>query len=159
MFHIPPGIDGYSSVVKYQALSKSGTAPATEKMCASAIVPMWQPKWTSQFQTLLAKYEGTVIVSLAGHTHTDDFRLLNSSGAKPEFVLISPAISPVYRQNPAFRVVTFATDGSLSDATGLLPDEPRICQQQDPRRVGERVYVFAGMEAGAARRCLFSQPL
>ncbi|MFZ0311708.1 MAG: metallophosphoesterase [Candidatus Korobacteraceae bacterium] len=117
MFHIPPGIDGYSSVVKYQALSKSGTAPLTEKMCASAIVPMWQPKWTSQFQTLLAKYEGTVIVSLAGHTHTDDFRLLNSAGAKPDFVLISPAISPVYRQNPAFRVVTFSTDGSLNDAT------------------------------------------
>ncbi|MGD0929303.1 MAG: metallophosphoesterase [Candidatus Korobacteraceae bacterium] len=117
MFHIPPGIDGYSSVVKYQVLSKSGAASATEKMCASAVVPMWQPKWTSQFQTLLTKYEGTVIVSLAGHTHTDDFRLINSAGAKPELVLISPAISPVYRQNPAFRVVTFANDGSLSDAS------------------------------------------
>ena len=115
MFHIPPGIDGYSSVVKYQALSKSGATPATEKMCASAVVPMWQPKWTSQFQTLLMKYQQTVIVSLAGHTHSDDFRLINSSGAKPEFVLISPAISPIYRQNPAFRVVTFADDGSLSD--------------------------------------------
>ncbi len=31
--------------------------------------------------------------------------------------MISPAISPVYRQNPAFRVVTFANDGSLSDAS------------------------------------------
>ncbi len=117
MFHIPPGIDGYTSVVKYQGLSKKTAAPATEKMCASAVVPMWQPKWTSQFQTLLAKYEGTVIVSLAGHTHTDDFRLINASGAKPEFVLISPAISPVYRQNPAFRVVSFASDGSLSDTS------------------------------------------
>ena len=115
MFHIPPGIDSYSTVIKYQTLSKTAVPPATEKLCASAIVPMWQPKWTAQFQTLLAKYEGTVIVSLAGHTHTDDFRLINSAGAKPEFVLISPAISPVYRQNPAFRVVTFANDGSLSD--------------------------------------------
>jgi hypothetical protein len=76
---------------------------------------MWQPRWTAQFQALLKKYEGTVIVSLAGHTHTDDFRLIDSSGAKPVFVLISPAISPVYRQNPAFRVVSFANDGSLSD--------------------------------------------
>jgi sphingomyelin phosphodiesterase acid-like 3 len=115
MFHIPPGIDSYSTIVKYQALSKKAAVPVTEKLCASAVVPMWQPKWTSQFQTLLAKYEGTVIVSLAGHTHTDDFRLINASGAKPEFVLISPAISPVYRQNPAFRVVTFGNDGSLSD--------------------------------------------
>ena len=115
MFHIPPGIDGYSTVVKYQALSKSGTATATEKLCASAVVPMWQPRWTAQFQALLKEYEETVIVSLAGHTHTDDFRVINTSGAKPEFVLISPAISPVYRQNPAFRVVTLANDGSFSD--------------------------------------------
>jgi sphingomyelin phosphodiesterase acid-like 3 len=115
MFHIPPGIDGYSTVVKYQALSK--TAARTEKLCASAIVPMWQPEWTSQFQTLLAKYQDTVIVSLAGHTHSDDFRLINASGASPGLVLINPAISPVYRQNPAFRIVTFANDGSLSDAS------------------------------------------
>ncbi|MFZ0793382.1 MAG: hypothetical protein WAM65_06400, partial [Candidatus Korobacteraceae bacterium] len=79
------------------------------------VVPMWQPRWTAQFQALLREYEETVIVSLAGHTHTDDFRVINTSGAKPEFVLISPAISPVYRQNPAFRVVTLANDGSLSD--------------------------------------------
>lgn len=117
MFHIPPGIDSYSSIVKYQTLSKSKTpaAAAREKLCASAVVPMWQPRWTAQFQALLKKYEETVIVSLAGHTHSDDFRLINSSGAKPEFVLISPAISPVYRQNPGFRIVTFANDGSLSD--------------------------------------------
>ena len=115
MFHIPPGIDAYSTIVKYQTLSKTSAASATEKLCASAIVPFWQPKWTTQFQTLLKKYEETVIVSLAGHTHTDDFRLINSSGAKPALVLISPAISPVYRQNPGFRVVTFANDGSLTD--------------------------------------------
>jgi hypothetical protein len=117
MFHIPPGIDGYSTIVKYQALAKSATPPSPEKLCAAAVVPMWQPQWTSQFEALLAKYEGTVIASLAGHTHTDDFRLINASGASPGFVLISPAVSPVYMQNPAFRVVTFANDGLLSDAS------------------------------------------
>jgi len=115
MFHIPPGIDSYTTIQKYRTLSKTDGAPVTDKLCVSAVVPMWEPKWTAQFQGLLKKYEETVIVSLAGHTHTDDFRLLNSTGAKPAFVLISPAISPVYRQNPAFRVVTFANDGSLSD--------------------------------------------
>ena len=115
MFHIPPGIDSYFSIQKHQTLVKTTAAPIPEKLCASAIVPMWVPTWTSQFDTLLKKYDGTVIVSLAGHTHTDDFRIINASGATPAFVLINPAVSPIYRQNPAFRVASFAGDGSLTD--------------------------------------------
>lgn len=117
MFHIPPGIDGYSTIRQYQTLLKSVAPPMTDKLCASAVVRMWAPTWTSQFESLLKKYEGTVMVGFAGHTHTDDFRLINSSGAKPAFVLINPPISPIYRQNPAFRVVSFANDGSLHDQT------------------------------------------
>lgn len=112
MFHIPPGMDGYSSLFQYQSLLKSGQPPA--QICASALVPMWAPKWTAQFDELLAKYHDTVIASFAGHTHTDDFRVINAASANPAFVLIDPAISPVYNQNPAFRVVTFRNDGSLA---------------------------------------------
>jgi len=115
MFHIPPGMDGYASISKYQTLLKGKTSQTGEKLCASAVVPMWVPKWTSQFDSLLEKFQGTVIASFAGHTHTDDFRVISSSGANPAFILISPPVSPVYKQNPAFRTITFSSDGSLSD--------------------------------------------
>jgi hypothetical protein len=114
MFHIPQGIDSYTTMQKYQALLKGKPDPE-EKTCASAVVPMWMPKWTSEFDALVEKYEDTIIASFAGHTHSDDFRLMDPSGKNPQFVLITASISPVYNQNPSFRLVTYAKDGGLLD--------------------------------------------
>lgn len=114
MFHIPPGIDGYATTHKFAGQAGSGSAGPS---CADSIVPMWVPKWTAEFDRLLEGYSETVIATLAGHTHTDDFRVLNTAGVNKAFVLIDPPVSPVYDQNPAFRVVTFRSDGSLADQT------------------------------------------
>ena len=114
MLHIPPGIDGYASSMKYQSHPPMGAAPSFEA-CGRAIVPMWAPAWTAQFDALLAKYHGTVVAGFAGHTHSDDFRLIGDAGTDREFVLINPAISPIYKQNPGFRVVTYRGDGSVTD--------------------------------------------
>src|SRR5208283_3709767 len=83
--------------------------------CQKAVVPLWNPEWTSQFDSLLETYQDTVIASFAGHTHTDDFRLVGTPGSRKEFVLINPPITPVDNRSPAFRVVTFNGDGSLAD--------------------------------------------
>jgi sphingomyelin phosphodiesterase acid-like 3 len=103
MFHIPPGIDGYASMMQMQH--------AGPGQCAKAIVPMWKPVWTSRFDGLTEKFQGTIMASFAGHTHTDDFRVLPGGG----FVLIDPPVSPVYGQNPAFRVVSITGDGGVTD--------------------------------------------
>jgi len=115
MFHIPPGMDGYSSIQQYEWEVKQHSDQPPAQLCAAALVPMWAPKWTEQFDALLQKYQGTVVASFAGHTHADDFRVINAATNSPSFVLINPAISPIYNQNPAFRVATFAKDGSLAD--------------------------------------------
>lgn len=112
MFHIPPGIDGYSTMVRYQNLSKQ--AGATSETCINAIVPLWDPIWTARFEGLLKKYRSTIAASFSGHTHSDDFRLASSARGRT-FVLIDPPVSPVYGQNPAFRVVTFRRDGGVAD--------------------------------------------
>ncbi len=115
IFHIPPGMDGYSTLENYQKHANGGSSP--NQTCTSALVPMWVPKWTARFDELMAKYRNTVMASFAGHTHTDDFRVVNSSSASASFVLITPSISPVYNQNPSFRVAAFQPDGSLRDAS------------------------------------------
>ncbi len=107
MFHIPPGIDGWATTHPW------GETPAS---CASSIVQMWVPEWTGRFDSLLEQYQGTFLASFAGHTHVDDFRIIGA-GANPQFVLIDPAISPVYDQNPGFRIVDFNGDGTLADQT------------------------------------------
>ena len=98
MFHIPPGIDGYGSVHNH------------ETSCRTNIVPMWIPEWTVKFDSLLINYQGTIAVSFAGHDHTDDFRVVRDGDTAKAFVLIDPPISPIYDQNPAFRV--FDVDSS-----------------------------------------------
>ena len=100
IFHIPPGIDGYA------------TAHANDSGAPMKIVPMWKPIYTEQFRRMLAEYHDTVMISLAGHEHTDDFRLIAGT-----VVLMAPGLSPVVGQNPAFRVVAFQPDGKLSDET------------------------------------------
>jgi sphingomyelin phosphodiesterase acid-like 3 len=116
MFHIPPGIDGYMSAQKRTSQSEA-TSPTADTSCADTIVPMWVPDWTARFDALLETFQDTVIASFSGHTHTDDFRLISSAGVNRAFVLVDPPVSPIYGQNPGFRVVTFAGDGSLADQT------------------------------------------
>jgi sphingomyelin phosphodiesterase acid-like 3 len=112
MFHIPPGIDGFSTMTRYQSLAKAGDS---HDLCSEAIVPMWKPYWTSLFDHLVAEHQDTITAMFAGHDHTDDFRVIRGSGNHAQFVLIDPPISPIYGQNPAFRVVTFRASGQLVD--------------------------------------------
>ncbi len=116
MFHIPPGIDGYASTHKRET-ADAATNPSANGSCADSIVPMWLPEWTTRFDALLETYRDTVLASFSGHTHTDDFRLMSSAGVNRAFVLVDPPVSPIYDQNPSFRVVTFASDGTLDDQT------------------------------------------
>jgi hypothetical protein len=106
ILHIPPGVDGYTT---------AHTTPGTDP---KKIVWMWKPTYTEQFRALLTRFHGTVTISLAAHEHMDDFRLIDNS-----LVLLTPALSPIYQQNPAFRLVDFKTDGTLSnDQTYYLSD-------------------------------------
>ncbi len=100
IFHIAPGLDGYAT-----SHPKNG---GSEK----PIVPMWNPVYNDKFEKLIERYRNTVTISLAGHEHTDDFRLVNHS-----LVLLAPGLSPLVGQNPAFRLVTYQSDGKLRDAT------------------------------------------
>jgi sphingomyelin phosphodiesterase acid-like 3 len=113
MMHIPPGIDGYSTMVSYRSLSQAASS-AQGDLCNQAIVPMWKPFWTDLFDRLIAQYPTTITAIFAGHDHTDDFRVIHSG---QQFVLIDPPVSPIYGQNPAFRVVIFAAGGALTDQT------------------------------------------
>jgi sphingomyelin phosphodiesterase acid-like 3 len=115
MFHILPGIDGWATTHPYDGTSAGTSGSAAS--CATSVVPMWVPEWTARFDSLLERYRSTVLASFAGHTHVDDFRVIGADGANRQFVLIDPAISPIYAQNPGFRIVDFRSDGTLADQT------------------------------------------
>ncbi|MGB8539178.1 MAG: metallophosphoesterase [Acidobacteriaceae bacterium] len=134
MFHIPPGIDGYSTMVSYRSLSQAADAPAASKqdLCSRAIVPMWKPYWTGLFTHLVSDYQTTIAAMFAGHDHTDDFRVIHGNKNEAQFVLIDPPISPIYGQNPAFRVVTFAAGGQLLDQNTYYLTNLQVAQSAVP---------------------------
>ena len=138
--HIPPGIDGYASSTEYQSQLQKGV-PANADTCGNSIVPMWVPAWTAQFDALLAKYHGTVVAGFAGYTHSDDFRLIGPAGPEREFVLINPAISPVYKQNPGFRVVSYRGDGKVTDQSTYYLTNLNSASSRSPGR-WKREYTF-----------------
>jgi sphingomyelin phosphodiesterase acid-like 3 len=91
--HIPPGIDAYSS--SRQACPQTGT-------------PFWRADVTGRFRALMAEYKDILRASYAGHTHMDDFRLLSDKGGAPLLATrITPAVSPLFGNNPAFAVLLY----------------------------------------------------
>jgi sphingomyelin phosphodiesterase acid-like 3 len=140
MFHIPPGIDGFATTHK-SAGQEDGGRSSEAMSCVDSIVPMWVPTWTEEFDGLLENYSDTIIASFAGHTHTDDFRLINTAGVDKAFVLIDPPVSPVYDQNPAFRIVTFRGDGSLADQSTYYLTNLKQASSKVPGR-WKKEYTF-----------------
>ena len=73
--------------------------------------------YPAPFNDLLRRYADTIAVSFAGHTHMDDFRLLGDDDGYHGFTLITPALSPIFGQNPAFRTVVYDPTGTVLDHT------------------------------------------
>ena len=149
MFHIAPGIDGFATI-QNRATRSEATSPSAAESCAKTIVPMWVPEWTARFDGLLETFHDTVVASFAGHTHSDDFRLINScrrqSGVRHhhsgDLAHLRPESQfsrrPVRRRRFARRSVH------------LLSDEPQAGQQPGPRTMEEGVQLFARMAKPAA---------
>ena len=117
LYHIPPGLDGYATL-------RRGS-------CPSGMVPMWAPAYAEAFAVLMRRYADTVAASFAGHTHVDDFRLLGDTGGHYGFALITPAVSPIFGQNPAFRTLTYdAAAGIIDETTFDLTNLPSAAPPQ-----------------------------
>ena len=100
-FHVPPGIDGF--------------ATWRQGACPDRIIPMWADAYAQPVYALLRRYADTVAAAFAGHTHMDDFRLIGDAKGNFAFALITPAVSPIFGQNPAFRTVTYDSAGGILD--------------------------------------------
>lgn len=121
--HIPAGIDTFSSK------------------------PYWFNNYTAIYVRLVAKnYSDVVIGQFFAHSHKDDFRLQmfepETSITAKSFVLLAPAISPVYHNNPAFRLVSLDIDQqSLADYTQYYMDLVMATQFSNP--VWQVDYTFS----------------
>ena len=103
LYHIPPGTDGF--------------ATARHNSCPVTPAPLLAAPYAAEFHALMRRYRGTIVAQVAGHLHTDAFRILRERGAAFGFVMVAPALSPIFAQNPAFRRITLGDDGAIRDST------------------------------------------
>jgi hypothetical protein len=67
---------------------------------------MWYPDYQTRFLDIISNYPGLITLTLAGHTHMDEYRILSSS----ESIEITPSISPWFGNNPAFKVFAISRE-------------------------------------------------
>jgi sphingomyelin phosphodiesterase acid-like 3 len=97
LMHAPPGADIGTTAKPANVDSNGHIASATM---------MWWPAYQTRFLQILSNYPGIISLTLAGHTHMDEYRILPSSDA----LEITPSISPWFGNNPAFKVFTISSD-------------------------------------------------
>jgi len=112
VMHIPPGLDSYGC-----SRQKNGRGP----------IEFWEDAFLTKFCDLIREYGGIIQIALAGHTHTDDLRVLGAKGSSsPVFLRITPSISPIYLNNPGFSVLKYdpASGNMLDISTYYLNQSP-----------------------------------
>lgn len=98
LMHIPPG------AVLGTTATTAGNVDSNGHITTATM--MWTAGRYESFMAILAKYPGLIAMTLAAHTHMDEYRVLS-----PGNVLeITPAISPKFGNNPAFKVFSIASD-------------------------------------------------
>ena len=59
------------------------------------------------FIKLMDKFKDTIQIAFSGHTHMDDFRVIESERTGLVVNKLVPSISPIYRNNPGFQVYQY----------------------------------------------------
>jgi hypothetical protein len=97
LMHAPPGADIGTTAKPANVDSSGHITTATME---------WWPAYQARFLQILSNYPGIISMTLAGHTHMDEYRILPSADA----LEITPSISPWFGNNPAFKVFTISRD-------------------------------------------------
>ena len=97
LYHIPYGIDAYNTIM------------ATGGNRVEKVIPLWQAGYQETVLKLVNQYRSTILFTLAGHSHMDEFRLTpdGETGRSSSFLLVTPAISPVFQNNPGLQVLSY----------------------------------------------------
>lgn len=106
LFHIPPGLDVYDSI------TYGGACPNLKSET------FWKSEYQEKYLQIVAAHRATILGSFAGHTHQDEYRI-----AAGRFIHITPSVSPIFGNNPAFEVVDVQPRGEIADYTAFhLPN-------------------------------------
>lgn len=97
LLHTPPGVDVFAT----RRSNPGAVSPAL-------IVPLLREEHLARLRGIMLRYHEHVAAVFAGHIHRDDFRLFRTETGAAVATFVVPAISPVYADNPAYKILTYA---------------------------------------------------
>ncbi len=100
--HVPPGIDIYSTARYY--LGSDGKL--------SDVSLMWHSEYNERFLSIVEEYADVITMVYAGHTHMDEFRIMEGTNNVQIPVWVTPSVSPIFHNNPGYRVLETRSDGA-----------------------------------------------
>ncbi|HLI21195.1 MAG TPA: metallophosphoesterase [Stellaceae bacterium] len=103
IYHIPPGTDAF--------------ATAKQNVCPVTPVPLLAEPYATDLHALMRRYRDTIAAEIAGHLHTAAFRIRRDQGKAFGFVMIAPAVSPIFAQDPSFTRLAIGPGDTIRDAT------------------------------------------
>lgn len=95
LMHVPPGANTVSTATTPSNFDSNGHLISATMM--------WVQDYQARFLEILSKYPGVITLTLAAHTHRDEFRIMSSD----DVLDITPSIAPCFGNDPAFKVFTF----------------------------------------------------
>jgi sphingomyelin phosphodiesterase acid-like 3 len=102
IFHIPPGIDAYSTAKNFFGIP----------------VPFWEKRYSQSFSAIIHQYNSVIAGVFSGHTHTNGLLALD---IKNPLHLVNDhfisSISPIFGNNPSYSIYTY-------DTNHFSPDNP-----------------------------------
>ena len=91
--HVPPGLDTF--------------ATAKSRAAGGAPVTFWQSAVMARFLQLVSQYRETLAMCFVGHSHMDDYRVIQLQGENLLLSKIVPSVSPLFANNPAYQVYQY----------------------------------------------------
>lgn len=135
VYHIPPGVDAF--------------ATARQNSCPVTPVPLLAAPYAEALHRLMLRYRDTIVADIAGHLHTAAFRILRDGGAGFGFVMIAPALSPIFGQNPSYTRLALNENSAIADATTFyLANLPQAAAGEAPRWQAEASFDRAWGASG-----------
>jgi hypothetical protein len=96
--HVPPG----ANTTETASIAAKTSTPNQTSDDEAAM--MWAPQYQLEFLEILSRYPNVIAMGITGHTHMDEFRVLPTG----DVLLGIPGISPVFGNNPAFKIFTIS---------------------------------------------------
>ena len=140
IMHIPPGADVFATYMKMKTQGPQ---------------LFWAPKYQREFLDLVKAYPELLVCGFAGHTHMDDFRVLDRGpGKAPFFIHICPAVSPIRGNNPELQVALYDREHGGHPGHGdRCFNQPRD-RRRPERPVGTSRHLFVSLWHERLRRTL-----